>query len=85
MWFVVRDLAIWRGGFAGRRTRKIHPVKDSRGQIRKAGSSRQASPKPDCSREGATQQRVLSQSVQREQDRLRRVREQDSRAKGQDG
>ena len=63
----------------------MYKVKDLRSQLGKARLSAQASPKPDCGREGATQQRVRSQSVQGEQDRFRRVREQGSRATGQYG
>ena len=63
----------------------MYKAKDFRGQFGKAGLSARAAPKLDRSREGATQQRVRSQSVQREQDRFRRVREEGSRAAGQNG
>ena len=63
----------------------MYKVKDLRGQSGKAGLSARAAPKLDRSREGATQQRVRSQSVQREQDRFRCMREQGSRATGQNG
>jgi hypothetical protein len=63
----------------------MYKVKDLRGQFGKAGLSARAAPKLDRSREGATQQRVRSQSARREQERFRCVREQSSRATGQNG